>query len=235
MDVAQSITDFLMGRGIRNAVNVPSLDPEVFRQLEPYIRLSEKLGLLAAQLIDGQILQVDIRFYGEVVSLETTPVTVAFMKGLLTPISAESVNYVNAPVLAKERGIRITESKSSTLIHFANLIEVDVKTDKKMTSVAGTLFTREDPRVVSIDGSDVEVDPEGYLLLISNRDVPGMVGQIGTLLGTNKINIAGMTLGRDKPGGQAKTVLKIDSPIPEPVMREIRKSKNILDAKLIKL
>jgi D-3-phosphoglycerate dehydrogenase len=115
------------------------------------------------------------------------------------------------------------------------VIRVDVKTDQKTSSAAGTLFTREDPRVVMIDGFDVEVEAEGYLLLISNRDVPGIVGQIGTLLGINKINIAGMTLGRDKPGGQARTVLKIDSVIPDPVMQEIRKAKNILDAKLIRL
>ncbi len=235
VDVAQSIVDFLLGRGIRNAVNVPSLDPEVLKELRPYIRLAEKLGSLQTQLIEGHILQVDIRYHGEMIDYEMTPITVAIIKGLLTPILAENVNYVNASFLAKERGIKITESKSSTPISFANLIQVEVKTDKKKSSVAGTLFTREDPRIVMIDNFHVETVPEGYMLLVSNRDVPGIVGQVGTILGNNHINIAGMTFGRDVPGGQAKTLLNVDSFVPEKVQQEIRHAKNVLDAKLIKL
>jgi len=235
VDVAQSIVDYLLGRGIKNAVNIPSLDPEVYKEIQPYVLLGEKLGLLQAQLIEGHILQLDINYNGEMVQFETTPITVAIIKGLLTPILAESVNYVNASILAKERGIKVTESKSSSPTNFTSLIQVVVKTDKKESSVAGTLFTREDPRIVMIDNFNVEAVPEGYLLLISNRDVPGIVGQIGTFLGTNQINIAGMTLGRDVQGGQARTVLKIDGAVPDKVMQEIRKAKNILDAKLIKL
>ncbi len=235
VDVAQSIVDFLNGKGVRNAVNMPSLDPEVLEQIQPYIFLAEKLGSLAAQLISGHILQLDINYNGGVVEYETTPITLAIVKGLLTPILAENVNYVNASFLAKERGIKITESKSSTPTRFANLIQVSVRTDKKVSSVAGTLFTREDPRVVMIDNFDVEAVPDGYLLLISNRDVPGIVGQIGTTLGNHHINIAGMTLGRDVPGGQAISLVKIDGHVPDTVMQEIKKAKNILDAKLIKL
>ncbi|MBI3315592.1 MAG: ACT domain-containing protein, partial [Candidatus Omnitrophica bacterium] len=235
VDVAQSVADYLLGRGVRNAVNMPSLDPEVLRELQPYIQLAEKIGSLQTQLMEGQILQVDIEYHGKIVEYETTPITIAFIKGLLTPILAESVNYVNASVLAKERGIKITESKSSESTIYSNLIRANVRTDKKVSRAAGTLFTREDPRIVLIDDFDVEAEPEGYMLLISNKDVPGIVGQIGTLLGANRINIAGMTLGRDMPGGQARTLLKIDSSVPEDVMREIKKAKNILDAKLIKL
>ncbi len=235
VDVVQSLIDFFLGKGTRNAVNVPSVDPEVLEQIRPYIRLAEKMGSLEAQLIEGQILQVDIQYSGQVAETQTTPITVAVIKGLLTPILAENVNYVNAFVLAKERGIKITESKSSTASLYSNLIEVSVKTDRKESSVAGTLFTREDARVVRIDHFDVEAVTEGFMLLISNRDIPGIVGQIGTILGEYKINIAGMTLGRDKPGGQARTLLKIDDLVPDKVMLEIKKSKNILDAKLIKL
>jgi D-3-phosphoglycerate dehydrogenase len=235
VDVAQSISDYLQGRGIKNAVNVPAMDPEVLEQIRPYVQLAEKLGSLEAQLLDGQILQADIHYRGEVAEYDTTAMTLAVVKGLLTPILAESVNYVNASVLAKERGIKITESKSSSESHYTNLIQVEIKTDKKNIGVAGTLFTREDSRIVMIDGFDVEAVPEGYILLIGNNDVPGIVGQIGTLLGSNKINIAGMTLGRDKPGGRATTLLKIDSAISGPVMQEIQKAKNILSAKLIKL
>ena len=235
VDVVQSIIDFFQGKGTKNAVNLPSVDPEVLEQISPYLRLAEKLGALQAQLMEGQILQVDIQYSGRVAELATTPITVSVIKGLLSPILAETVNYVNAPLLAKERGIKILESKSSTAASYSNLIQVEIKTDKRKNSVAGTLFTSEDARIVKIDNFNVEAVPEGYMLLISNRDVPGIVGQIGTLLGNNKINIAGMTLGRDKLGGEAKTLLKIDSALSESLIAEIKKAKNILDAKLIRL
>ncbi len=235
VDVAQSIIDYLNGKGSKNAVNIPFVDPEVLDRIRPYLLLTEKLGLFAAQLIEGQLLQADIHYSGQAAECETTPITVAFLKGLLTPILAENVNYVNAAVLAKERGVKVTESKSSTAAHYANLIQIDIRTDKKHTRVAGSVISREDIRIVTIDNYNVEAVPEGYLLLISNKDVPGIVGQIGTLLGSNHVNIAGMTLGRDIQGGQAKTLLKIDSAISDDLMKQIRQSKNILDAKLIKL
>ena len=235
VDVAQCIADYLMGRGVRNAVNIPSLDPEVLRELQPYIRLAEKIGSLQTQLIDGQIQQVNISYFGEMINYEMTPITIAIIKGMLTPILAESVNYVNASVLAKERGIKIIESKSSSHISFANLIQVEVRTDKRQSSVAGTLFNREDPRIVMIDHFHVETVPDGYMLLVSNRDVPGIVGKVGTILGENKVNIAGMTFGRDKPGGQAMTLLNIDSVVSDAVLGQIKRAENILDAKLIKL
>ncbi len=235
VDVVQSIIDFFQGRGTRNAVNVPSVDPEILEQIRPYLRLAEKMGSLEAQLIEGQIREVHIEYSGQIAEYETTSVSVAVIKGLLTPILAETVNYVNASVLAKERGIKITESKSSTPMLYSNMIRVAIDTDKKKSSVSGTVFTREDARIVRLDNFDVEAAIEGYMLLVTNRDVPGIVGQIGTLLGANAINIAGMTLGRDKEGGEAKTLLKIDSTVPEKVLQEIKKAKNILDAKLIKL
>lgn len=235
VEVAQSIADYLSGRGLKNAVNVPSMEAEVLKKMQPYIVLGEKLGLLQSQLIEGQIQQMTISYQGEIAQAEITPVTVAIIKGLLTPILAENVNFVNASMLAKERGIKIIESKSSGDASFSNLIQVTVKTDKKDLVIAGTVFGKDDLRIVKIDQFEIEVDPEGYSLLISNKDVPGIVGQIGTILGNHKINIAGMSLGRDHLGGVARTLLKIDSAIVEEVMDEIRKSNNILDAKLLKL
>ena len=235
VDVAQGIIDYLHGKGSKNAVNIPFVDADVLEQIKPYLYLAEKLGLYLAQVIEGRILQIDIHYLGQAASCETTPITVSMLKGLLTPILAENVNYVNAPVLAKERGIKVTESKSSTSDHYSNLLQVEVRTDKKQSRVAGTVISREDTRIVTIDSFNVEAVPDGYLLLISNNDVPGIVGQIGTLLGNNKVNIAGMTLGRDVPGGHAKTLLKIDSAITDDLMRQIKQAKNILDAKLIRL
>jgi D-3-phosphoglycerate dehydrogenase len=235
VDVAQGILDTLHGRPSKNAVNIPFVDPEVLEQIRPYLFLGEKLGLFAAQLMEGQILQVEIHYLGQAAECDTTPITVAVLKGLLSPILAEHVNFVNAPVLAKERGIKVTESKSSTAAHYANLVQVDIRTDKKQSRVGGSVISREDTRIVMIDNYDVEAVPDGYLLLIANKDVPGIVGQLGTLLGTSGVNIAGMTLGRDMPGGQARALFKVDGEISESVMHQIRKIKNILDAKLIKL
>ena len=235
VDVAQSIIDYLGGRGSKNAVNIPFVDPEVLEQIRPYLSLGEKLGMFVSQLVEGQVMQVEIHYSGQVAECETTPISVAILKGLLSSMLAEHVNFVNASVLAKERGIKVTESKSSTAAHYANLVRLDIRTDKKQSSVAGTVISREDTRIVMIDNYDVEAVPDGFLLLISNKDVPGIVGQIGTLLGDNRVNIAGMTLGRDMPGGQAKTLLKVDGEISESLMKQIRQSKNILDAKLIKL
>ncbi len=235
VDVVQSVIDFFSGKGTKNAVNIPPVDPEVLDQIKPYLTLGEKMGILLAQLVEGQLLQLDIQYLGQVAEYETTPITVSIIKGLLTQVLAENVNYVNASVLAKERGIKITESKSLTASHYANLIQVAVKTDKKPTQIAGTVLTREDVRVVMIDHFDVEVVPDGYMLLVSNKDVPGIVGQIGTLLGSNEVNIAGMTLGRDRLGGQARTLIKIDSPVSEKLLKEIKQARNILDAKLIRL
>lgn len=235
VEVAQSIIDYFSGKGTRNAVNIPMMDPEMLERTKPYLRLAEKLGTLVGELLEGQILQVEIQYIGQLAEQETTPVTLSVLKGLLTTILGENVNFVNASVLARERGIRITESKSASDGQYANLIRIGLRTDKKSVRAAGTVFGREDARIVMIDDFNVEVVPDGYVLMISNNDVPGIVGQIGTLLGSNGVNIAGMTLGRDVMGGQARTILKVDGAVPDKVMGEIRKAKNILDAKLIKL
>jgi len=235
VDVAQSLVDFYKGKGTRNAVNLPLVDAEVLEQIKPSLLLAEKLGLLLAQLLEGQIRQADVQYQGKTAEYETTPITVAFLKGILTGILGEGVNFVNASVLAKERGIKVTESKSTTSDQYANLIQAVIVTDKREFSVAGTVLTPSDVRIVQIDHFDVEAQPEGYILLVSNKDVPGIVGQIGTILGENKVNIAGMTLGRDLPGGQARTLIKIDSGLSDALMSEIKRSKNILDVKLIKL
>jgi len=147
----------------------------------------------------------------------------------------ETVNYVNAQVIADERNIKITESKTGRIEDFANLISVMVETDKSKYSIEGTLFTNADPRIVKIDKFYVDAIPSGNMVLISNRDVPGIVGQIGTLLGENKINIAGMSFGRTEPGKEAISILNVDSPVPARVLDKIKKAKNVLDAKVIKL
>ncbi|MFH0731999.1 MAG: phosphoglycerate dehydrogenase [Candidatus Omnitrophota bacterium] len=235
IDIAKQVADALLGRGVRNAVNIPYIEPEALKVIQPYINLSEKMGALQSQLAEGRITEVNISYAGEIAKHDVMPVTVAFVKGLLTPVVGEMVNYVNASVLASERGIKVTESKTSSVGEFANLVCAIIKTSEKEVEVSGTLFANGQPRIIRIDGFYVEIEPKGYMLFASNKDVPGIIGQIGTILGKNNINIAAMTFGRKKQGGMAVSVCSVDSAIPEKVLEQIRKADNIYGAKLIKL
>lgn len=234
-EIAVSVRDYLLGRGIRNAVNVPSVDPEVLKLIEPYLKLIERMGALQAQLIEGHFQQVRVRYTGEITRLDLAPLTIAFVKGLLTPALQETVNYVNAAVIAKERGIKVIESKAAEAEDFANLIATIVETEKGTTEVHGTLMTKKEPRIVRIDDFYVDAVPEGSMLIVRNADRPGMIGQIGTTLGKNGINIGWMTFGRRAKGKEALTVLNVDQTVPAKVLAEIRKLPHVLDAKLIQL
>jgi D-3-phosphoglycerate dehydrogenase len=235
VEVSEQVRDALLGRGIRNAVNIPYIELKAWKVLRPYIMLADKMGLMQAQLVKDPIEEVNINYSGEIIKQDTAPITTAFVKGLLTPVVGEMVNNVNANVLAKERGIEVTVSSPTKTEEFAHLITTTVKTKTKVSIIAGALFANNEPRIVKIDSYYVDAVPAGYMVLISNKDVPGIVGQIGTLLGKNKINIAGMTFGREKPGGKAVSLCNVDSEVPKAVLEEIKKSKDIYDAMLIKL
>jgi D-3-phosphoglycerate dehydrogenase len=235
VEISQQVADALMGRGIRNAVNIPYIEFEVWKVIKPYILLAEKMGALQTQLLPDPIEEVNITYAGDIIKHNTNPMTVAFMRGLLNPAVGEMVNYVNAAVIAKERGIKVTDSKTSQMEEFANLISVTVKTKSEKLTIAGSLFANNQPRIVKIDNYYVDAIPEGYMIFISNKDVPGIVGQIGMLLGKNNINIAAMTFGREKPGGKAISVCNVDSEVSDKILQEIRKSDNIYGARLIKL
>lgn len=235
IDIAETLRDALLEKGVKNAVNLPSMGPEDLKAMRPYINLAEKIGLMHAQLIKGHIKKVDIRYIGDIANLKVEPITSALLKGMLTPMLQETVNYVNAPLIAKDRGMNIVESKAGEIEDFASLIWVRVKSDKATNAIAGTLFTKSDPRIVKINDFYVEAVPEGCMLVIYNKDVPGIIGQIGTLLGKNKINIAGMSFGRERPGESSITVLNVDCEVPGPVLDEIKSAKNIEDVTMIRL
>ncbi|MBL7158390.1 MAG: phosphoglycerate dehydrogenase [Candidatus Omnitrophica bacterium] len=235
LDVAESIKDALTGRGIRNAVNAPSIDPEVLKVMEPYLSLAEKIGKMQAQLAEGYIKKVKVKYVGEAAKHDPGTLTRSVMKGMLEPILEENVNYVNAPVIAKERGIKIIEEKTEEIEDFANLVIVEIETERSKNFIMGTLFTKVNPRIVKINQHYVEVVPQGHMLVIRNQDKPGIVGHIGTLLGAENINIAGMTFGRAKPGGDAVSVLNIDSAVSKATLEKIKKAKYIKDVKAIKL
>jgi len=235
IDIAESVRDAMLNKGIRNAVNVPSVDPETLKNLQPYLNLAEKIGLLQTQLTDGNVHRVKVKYIGDVTEYDITPMTMAIVKGLLSPILQETINYMNALLVAKNRGIEVTESKTSEIIDFANAIAVTVETNKGKNLVMGSLFTKTDPRIIRINNFYVDLVPKGHMIYISNKDLPGVVGSIGMILGKSNINIAGMTFGRIKPGGDAITVLNIDSrPSPE-IIQKLRKTENITDVKAMEL
>jgi len=235
--VAQQIVDALMDRGIRNAINVPSLDPASMRVLKPWIRLAEKLGLFYSQYFGGGFQKVAIRYGGEVTNYSLGPLTVAVLKGMLTPICGEGVNFVNAPALAKERSIVVSESKTTEIEDFTNYIEIEGSTKHKSNVVMGTLFGNDDSRIVRVNEFRLDAVPKGVLLAIHNEDLPGVVGKIGTILGRHKINIAEMTLGRHTKGKKAYalTVINTDDDIPAKALKELKALKPIIDTKVVKL
>jgi D-3-phosphoglycerate dehydrogenase len=235
IEVADIVRDALLTGCVKNAVNAPCLDPEMCRVIDPYLKLAEKMGSMQAQLVEGHIKKVKIKYVGDLLKYDLTPFTLSIIKGMLTPILQDTVNYVNSMFVAKERGISITETRMADVQDFANLIIVDVETDRMKSSLMGTLFTKVDPRIVKINDSYVDAVPEGYMLVMSNKDVPGIIGQIGTILGRNNVNIAGMSFGREEKGGKAVSVLNIDSDVPKGVLDEIRKAQNIYSVKLIKI
>lgn len=235
VEVAEVVRDALLGRGIRNAANYPSVEPEAYRILRPYIELSEKMGIFGCQLIEGRIQEIKVTYSGDIIQQDISPLAMALVKGLLTPILQDTVNYINALTLAKERGIKIKDVRSSEEGEFVNLITLDIKTDKETYSISGTLSSNKQPRLVKIDGYYVEVTPFGFMLITHNWDRPGIIGQLGGLLGKHNINIAAMTFGRENQGGKAITVLNVDSPITGDVLEKIKKLDNILSVKVIKL
>ncbi len=235
VEVAKQVVDALLGGGIRNAVNMPSVDAKTLQVLQPYILLGERLGSLASQLSSKSISEVNVTFVGEVTKHDTSAVTLSVLKGILTPMVGDNVNYVNASVIASERGIKVVESKANRLDEFANLIALEVTCGEKKIELQGTLSARREPRLVKIAPYFVEASPQGAMLLIKNQDKPGLIGNLGSLLGKAGINIASLSNGRDVPGGEAITVLNIDQPVPDAVMEQVKQLEHVIDAKSIKL
>jgi len=233
--IAEQIVDYFI-RGIaRGAVNVPSVPPELLPRLQPHLTLAEKLGLFQAQLIEGGLERVTVEYNGEVAGLSVAPLTIAVLKGLLTPILEDMVNYVNAPVVAKERGIEVKEVKSSDAGDFTSVIRVRVEAGKKIHRVAGTLYHKKDPRIIEIDNFQVEVVPEGHMMLILNVDQPGVIGSVGQVLGDHQVNIARMQCSREERGGNALLIIGLDAPLPAGVLDTIKRGKHILSVRLVDL
>jgi len=225
--VSEQVIDYLLRGTIRNAVNAPSIDGAVLATLQPYLTLSEKLGSLLTQITSGAIREVSIEYIGEVTCVDNRPLTLSILKGMLTPILGEMVNFVNVPIHVKERSIKVRESVRSEAEDFTNLITVHVKTSETENLVAGTIFGKKDLRVVRINDFRLEAATEGHVLLIYNIDTPGTIGAIGSCLGRHNINISMMNVGQILDRGQNIIFLRTDTPVPKNVVEELLAMDNV--------
>jgi D-3-phosphoglycerate dehydrogenase len=219
--IAEQVAAYLKEGTVANAVNVEGVDPAMVPAIQPYRVLCERLGGLLSSLGGAPVSEVVLEYSGAVLEYPTTPLTASFLKGLLQGKLSDPVNAVNAAILAREAGIKVQETRSEDAHDFAALIQASLKGGSATRSVAGTLFGKRDPRLVRIDEFQLDAIPEGAMLIVSNDDRPGMVGLIGAVLGEAKVNIAYMSLGRDRSGGRAVAVLNLDSPLPQPLRQAI--------------
>jgi D-3-phosphoglycerate dehydrogenase len=219
--VASQIIDYLKNGTIINAVNVPSVTGELLNRLGPFLTLADRMGCLQAQLCKGPVKEVVIEYAGDFFGLDLAPVSIAALKGLLAPAVKDDVNFVNAQILAKERGIKVTETTGSDSGHYINLITVRIITTEMTNTVSGTIFGKNDPRIVKINNFGLELIPRGHLALIHNLDKPGAIGSIGATLGNHNINIGRMQVGQEEDGERSVIFLSTDTPIPDAVRDEL--------------
>ncbi|MGH6780862.1 MAG: NAD(P)-dependent oxidoreductase, partial [Sphingomonadaceae bacterium] len=219
IQVAEQMADYLVSGGVTNALNVPSLSAEEAPKLKPYMALAEKLGALVGQLEGDRIRAVAVEVEGAAAELNPKPITAAVLAGLMR-VYSDTVNMVNAPFLAKERGLDVREVRHDREGDYHTLLRVTITLDDGERSVAGTLFGNAAPRLVELFGIKVEADLDGNMLYVVNQDAPGFIGRIGSALGEAQVNIGTFHLGRrgHGEGGEAALLLSVDTPVPEPVL-----------------
>ena len=232
IDVAEGIVSALRGEPVMTAVNMAPVSPQVMNVIKPFFDLAERLGCMAEALAEGAVRAVEVEYTGDITEVNTKLLTTAVLKGLLNPILETTVNYVNAPGLAKDRGIAVREVKSKEAANFTNLITVKAETEKKPVVLQGALFGSEG-RVVSIDGYRVDVDPHKRILLCPHINRPGIIGKVGSLMGDEGINISGMQVGKTEQEGTNIMVLTIDNEVPAAVIEQVAALDGIFGAKLI--
>ncbi len=229
LQVAEQLADYLVNGAVVNALNMPSVTAEEAPRLRPYMKLAEQLGGFVGQLIDGSLKGVTIEYEGQAATLNTKPLTAIVLKGLLGPLM-ESVNMVNAPVIAKERDIKVAETKRTNDGDYQTLVRIIVTTDKGTNSVTGTLFGGDKPRLVEIDEVPIEAEVTPFMLFVRNEDKPGFIGKLGTTLGNASVNIATFHLGRTAPGANAICLVSVDQKVDDALLATIRALPSVVRA-----
>jgi D-3-phosphoglycerate dehydrogenase len=229
LQVAEQMADYLLTGAVTNAINMPSVSAEDAPKLRPYMKLAGQLGSFAGQLTEHAISEVVIEYSGHVAGLNTKPLTAILLEGLLKPMN-EAVNMVNAPVIAKERNISVKDVRTDSGGNYQTLIRLTVVTEARTRSVAGTLFAGA-PRIVEVKGIPIEAELGPHMLYVTNKDKPGFIGALGSVMGQSGINIATFHLGRAAPGGDAILLTQVDQPLTEEVIAKVRALPQVVQAK----
>ncbi|KAB7740828.1 phosphoglycerate dehydrogenase [Parvibaculum sedimenti] len=232
LQVAEQMSDYLLDGAITNSVNVPSISAEEAPKLTPFAELAQQLGSFAGQLTEEGIKEVTLEYEGDVAEMNTRVLTNAALTGLLKP-QLEDVNTVSAPVIAKERGIQVSEVKREQRGAYETYIRLTVKTAERERSVAGTVFSDGKPRLIQIKGVNMEAALGHHMLYVTNQDKPGFIGALGSILGKASINIANFNLGREAAGGDAICLIEVDGDVPEAVLKEIQALPHVVQAKAL--
>ncbi len=233
LQVAEQMSDFLVDGAVVNAINMPSVSAEEAPRLLPYMTLAKQLGSLAGQIAESSIKSVAIEYEGTVAQLNTKPMTASLLCGLLAPVM-ESVNMINAPILARERDIAVSEVKHERDSEYQTLISVTVTSENRTRKFAGTLFGGDKPRIVNLNGVGLEAELGPHMLYTINADKPGFIGRLGSILGAADVNIATFHLGRGEAGGDAVALIEIDGPIPDTVLNDVRAVTGVVQARTLK-
>lgn len=237
LEIAECIVAAVRGDTIQNAINMPSVDARTLEALSPYLKLGERLGTLIQQISSSQIDKLRITYWGKIAELDAMPVTRSIQRGYLRKISADDVNDINAPMLLKRLGVEVEVVKSNSDIGFTDLIQIEaVSSSGEDTSVSGTLMTKGmRPRLVLINGHSLEVNLSGTLLVLKNRDVPGIIGKVGTELGKAQVNIGNLSLGREEGGDTAFSVFELDSVPGEDALEPLINDEHVQSVKIVKI
>jgi D-3-phosphoglycerate dehydrogenase len=234
-DVAEQITAYLLHGTVKNAVNVPSISGELMSILRPYVTLLERMGSFQTQLAESAIVEARIEYSGKVTEFDLTPLTTAMLKGMLTPIMKDDVNFVNASFIAEERGIKVVESKTKTAKDFASLIKLTIKTLEGETVISGTVVGSTMPRILRINNFYLEAVPEGHIILVESKDSPGVIGTIATTIGEGSVNINRMQVGEEKGKNQNIIVMSTSMEVPDKLLEKIRGLESVFSVKKIEL
>jgi D-3-phosphoglycerate dehydrogenase / 2-oxoglutarate reductase len=230
VDIADQVLAALRGEPVHGAVNAPALREETWRRLDPFMHLTRSLGTLSQQLADGQLITIALRYEGEVARADTAALTASFLAGLLVRVSEETVNLVNAGVIAKERGLGISETHTDLCEDFTSEIIAEIETSRGILRLGGTLFGHREARITRLNEWRLDLAPAEHMLFIWNEDRPGMIGAVGTILGRHRVNIANMHVGRRTMGGSAVMILTLDAPAADAAVGEIRRADGIARA-----
>ncbi len=225
----------MLGLPARSAVNIPGLGPDVLQELKPYMQLAETLGKLVGQLAGGRVEILNVRLQGELATNKSQPLVIATLKGLLYQALRERVNYVNANIEAKQRGIRIIETRDASVKDYAGSLHLEATGNLGTHAVTGALLGDGEIRLTNLDGFPINVPPSNHMLFTLHRDMPGIIGKLGSLLGSFNVNIASMQVGRKIVRGDAVMALSLDDPLPDGILSEITKVSGIRDAYTVNL